>query len=209
MSFLLLIAAYFIAFLFVLYGLWMLLPRLHGLPWVPTRKTRIRKGLEMAKLQPDELLYDLGAGDGRVLFLAAEEFGARAIGIEAAWMQYIYTLGRIFLNGQQAKIGVRRENFYQADVSNADVVFAFFTSREVAKIQEHLKNQMKPGSRLVAVSADFPLWKPVDFYEQELIFVYEMPPQEGGLIAYLAEQEEGTPFLEKNFLFFTKTVGFL
>lgn len=189
MSFLLLIAAYFIAFLFILYGLWMFLPHLYGLPWVPTKKARIRKGLEMAKLQSGELLYDLGAGDGRVLFLAAEEFGARAIGIEAAWMQYLYTLGRIFLKGQQAQIRVRRENFYQANLSDADVVFAFFTSREVSKIQDHLQKEMKPGSRLVAVSADFPLWKPVDFFEQELIFIYEMPPQEGGLMAYLAERE--------------------
>ena len=45
-------------------GLWLIFPALFGLPWIPTREVRIRRALELAKLQPDELLYDLGAGDG-------------------------------------------------------------------------------------------------------------------------------------------------
>ena len=188
MNLFLLIGAYLLAFFLILCGLWMIVPYFYGLPWLPTSMARIRKGLEMAKLQPGETLYDLGAGDGRVLFMAAEEFGARAIGIEAAWMQYLYILGRIFLSSRQAQIRVRRESFYPTDLSDADVVFAFFTSKQVLMIQDRLAENLKPGARLIAISADFPAWKPIDFDREELIFVYEMPPQEGGLAAYLAEQ---------------------
>ena len=43
-------------------GLWLIVPALYRLPWIPTREKRIRRALELAKLQPDEMLYDLGAG---------------------------------------------------------------------------------------------------------------------------------------------------
>ena len=180
---------YLIAILSLFYGLWMVIPFFYGLPWVPTARDRARRALEMAKLAPDELLYDLGAGDGRILFIAEAEFGARAIGIEASFLQYLFIKARIFFKGKQAKIHARRENFYHAELRDADVVFAFLTSGEVIRIQEKLEKELKPGSRVVAVSADFPAWKPIAFDEGYLLFLYEMPPQKGGLAAYFAEKE--------------------
>src|SRR4030067_279165 len=73
--------------LFILALLWILVPALYGLPPVPTKPERIRKALQLANLQPDEVLYDLGAGDGRVLLIAAREFGAKAVGIEVGPIQ--------------------------------------------------------------------------------------------------------------------------
>ena len=55
--------------LLLVLGLWILVPSLYGLPWIPTREKRIRRALDLAKLQPGETLYDLGAGDGRVLLM--------------------------------------------------------------------------------------------------------------------------------------------
>ena len=191
------IILYIIAILSLIYGLWMIIPFFYGLPWIPTKKDRIRRALEMIDLQPDELLYDLGAGDGRVLFMAEEEFGARAVGIEASFLQYLFIKARIFFSGKQAKtrtepcrsVKARRENFYQSDFSDADVVFAFLTSKEVILLQEKMEKELKAGARVIAVSADFPDWKPDKFDESYLLFSYEMPPQKGGLVAYLAEQE--------------------
>ncbi|MBN1454167.1 MAG: class I SAM-dependent methyltransferase [Anaerolineales bacterium] len=71
----------------MLNGLWLIVPALYGVPWVPTREKRIREALQLAKLQPGENLYDLGAGDGRVLLIAVREFGASAVGIEIGPVQ--------------------------------------------------------------------------------------------------------------------------
>ena len=60
--------------------------------------------------------------------------------------------------------------------------------QEVTKLAEHLDKQMKPGSRLVSISADFPEWEPSAFDERELIFVYEMPPKPGSLTSYLLKK---------------------
>src|SRR5688572_3351543 len=59
----------FFLLLFVLALLWILVPAFYGLPSVPTKPDRVRKALKLVSLQPDEVLYDLGAGDGRVLLI--------------------------------------------------------------------------------------------------------------------------------------------
>ena len=181
---------YIAAIISLLYGLWTIVPFFYGLPWVPTAHDRVRRALEMVDLRPDELLYDLGAGDGRIILMAAEEFGARAIGIEASPLQYAFTWLRIYFSGIKEKVSVRRENFYRANFSDADVVFAYLTSDQAIRLQDDLADQLKPGARVVAVAFDFPDWKPNEFDERHLLFSYTMPPQKGGMAAYFAEKEE-------------------
>lgn len=177
--------------LFVLILLWVLIPAFYGLPLVSTRLERIRRALELVNLQPDETLYDLGAGDGRVLFLAAREFGAKAIGIEIGPVQCMLIWLRALAGGMRDRVQIRWANFYKADLHEADVIFVYATSREVEKLAPHLKAQMKRGSRLISISADFPGWEPTVVDQHELIFVYEMPPEEGSITSYLLKADTG------------------
>lgn len=179
--------------LFMIGLLWIVVPMFYGPPSVPTRESRIRKALQMANLQPNETLYDLGAGDGRVLLLAAREFKAKAVGIEIGPVQSALIYLRAAASGFGEKIRVKWENYLQADLKEADVVFLYATSREVAKLAAFLPTAMKPGARLVSISADFPEWEPSAFDEQELIFVYEMPPKPGGLTTYLLKNAGNSP----------------
>lgn len=174
--------------LFVLIFLWILIPALYGLPPVPTKPERIRKALKLADLRPQETLYDLGAGDGRVLFIAAREFGARAVGIEVGPIQCILIWLRINANNLENQIQIKWENFYKADLRKADVVFIYATSTEITKLAPHLESQMKQGARLVSISADFPEWEPSVVDEYELIFVYNMPPKKGSMMSYMLKK---------------------
>lgn len=173
---------------FVLILLWILVPVLYGLPVVLSRPSRIRAALELAKLQPDETLYDLGAGDGRVLLIAAQEFAAKAVGIEIGPVQYAWIRLRVTAAGLGERIRVRWGDFYKADLREADVVYVYATSREVAKLAAHLEAQLKPGARILAVSADFPEWEPVAVNDRALVFLYEMPPGRGNLTSFLMKQ---------------------
>jgi len=155
-------------------GLWLLIPALYGVPWVPTREKRIRKALELVELQPGETLYDLGAGDGRVLILAAKEFGAQAIGVEIGPVQCALGWLRSWLSGSRQKVRIRCGNFYRTDVSEADVVFVYLTSTQTSRLQEKLVRELKPGARVVSIAADFSDWKPSIVDREMLIFVYEM-----------------------------------
>ena len=172
--------------LFILILLWVLIPALYGLPPVPTKPGRIRKALQLANLQPNEMLYDLGAGDGRVLLIAAREFGAKATGIEVGPIQCVLIWLRVISGRLGNQIQVRWANFYKADLRQADVVYVYATSTEVVKLAPHLEKQMKKGARVVSISADFPEWEPHTFDNNGLIFVYEMPPTKGNLGTYLA-----------------------
>jgi hypothetical protein len=175
--------------LFILLLLWILIPALYGLPPVSTKPERIRKALKLANLRPDETLYDLGAGDGRVLLLAAREFGSKAVGIEVGPVQCALIWLRATASGFGSQIRVKWENFYKAELHEADVVFVYATSTEVRKLAPHLEQQMKQGARLVSISADFPEWEPSAFDDRDLIFIYEMPPAKGNLVSYLMRQE--------------------
>jgi len=175
----------FFVLLFIIGLLWILVPALYGLPPVPTNQERIRKALKLANLQPNETLYDLGAGDGRVLLIAAREFNAQAVGIEIGPIQCALIYLRAAAGGFGTKIQVKWGNYLKADLSQADVVFLYATSKEVLRVASYLEKQMKPGSRLVSISADFPEWEPSIIDERELIFVYNMPPKPGSLTTYM------------------------
>ena len=178
----------FLIILFFVALLWILIPALYGLPPVPSKPERIRKALTLARLQANEVLYDLGAGDGRVLLITARDFGAKAVGIEIGPIQCALIWLRAVASGFGNQIQVRWANFYKADLGEADVVFVYATSKEVLKLAAHLEKRMKPGARLVSISADFPEWEPQEFDNRDLIFVYKMPPTKGNLGTYLAQR---------------------
>jgi hypothetical protein len=174
--------------LFALTLLWILVPALYGLPSKPTKLDRIRKALRLVDLKPGEVLYDLGAGDGRVLLIAAKEFGAKAIGFEVGPVQCLLVWLRIVMGGLGQRVQIKLQNFYKADLNGADVVFIYATLQELMKLAPHLEKQMKPGTRLVSISADFPEWEPSVFDEESLIFVYDMPPTEGSMTTYMLKR---------------------
>jgi len=162
--------------LLLISGLWLVIPALYGVPWVPTREKRIRRALELVELQPGETLYDLGAGDGRVLIMAANEFGAQAVGIEIGPVQCAVGWLRCWISGSRRRVRIGCGNFYRADVAEADVVFVYLTSAQTSRLQDKLARELKPGARVVSIAADFPDWQPSKVDREMLIFVYEMPP---------------------------------
>jgi len=146
--------------------------------------------LKLVNLQRDETLYDLGAGDGRVLLIAAREFNAKAIGIEIGPVQCALIWLRTIASGFGNHIQIKWGNYLKVDLSQADVVFLYATSKEVLKVAAYLEKQMKPSSRLVSISADFPEWEPTSVDDRELIFVYTMPPKPGSLTTYMLKNSK-------------------
>ena len=164
----------FFAVIFLLIAaLYILVPPFFGPPSVPTRHDRIRKALQLAKLQPNEVLYDLGAGDGRVLVIAAKEFGAQAVGVEIGPVQCAISWGNAFRNGIGSKVKVEMANFYHTNLGRADVVFAYLTSDQAGRLQEKLKEELKKGARVVTISFNLPDWEPAYLDRENLIFLYE------------------------------------
>lgn len=130
--------------------------------WVPTAQTLVDKMLDMAKLTPNDLLYDLGSGDGRTVITAAKR-GARAFGIE-------YNPDMVELSRRNAqKEGVGDKAVFKhgdifapssvAEYTKATVVTLFLLPSLNVKLRPTLLD-MKPGTRVVANSFDMGDWKP-------------------------------------------------
>ena len=169
-------------------ALWIVIPSLTGLPWVPTRRARVRRALELAGVRPGETVYDLGAGDGRALIIAAREFEACGVGIEIEPVHCLVARANALIAGASGRISIRCGSFYRADLSDADVVFVYVTPRHAARLRSLLAHQLRAGARVVSIAADLPGWQPAAVDREHLIFLYRMPPEPGGLESFLAQQ---------------------
>lgn len=166
-------------------AMWTLIPRWHGIPPTLSRERWIRKALAQAQVQPDEVVVDLGAGDGRVLRIAAREFGARAVGYEVEPLHCaVGWLGALF-GGVLNRVSIRNKDLYQADLSQADVVFLYLNPTFVENLRQPLRQQLPPGARVVSLDFPFAGWEPSKVDIGYLIFTYHMPPKPGSLDTYL------------------------
>lgn len=150
----------------------LLLPALSGQPWVPAREERIRRALELAALKPGEKLYDLGSGDGRVLIAAVRDFGAWAVGVELSPLLCLLAWVKIRAQQLHPSISLGCGSYYQADIRDADVVYLYLTSGNANSLRQKLAGELKPGARVVSVSADLSGWQVELIDREELIFLY-------------------------------------
>jgi hypothetical protein len=180
--------------LILVLGLWMLIPILAGLPWRPTSPERTRQALTLAQVRPGEVVVDLGSGDGRLLIQAAQEFRARAVGIEISPLHCLFSLLSVRFHGVQDLVQVRLGNFYTAELGDADVVLAYITSAQVPRLRPHLEGQCSPGVRIVTIAYNMEGWEPLDIDTEHLLFLYQMPPKPGSVETFLAQQLKKTGF---------------
>jgi SAM-dependent methyltransferase len=170
---LIILFALFIIFI-CLYLLWVIIPALSGLPWIPTQTPRIRRALKLAQAAPGEIFYDLGSGDGRALILAAREFGVHATGIEISPLHCLFARVNALLQGVSHRVKIKWASYYKADFSDADIIFVYMTSREASRLRPRLENQLRPGVRVITISCEIGGWEPIKFNREELIFLYQV-----------------------------------
>jgi SAM-dependent methyltransferase len=128
----------------------------YGAPWVPTSMKMVHTMLTIAEVGPEDLLYDLGCGDGRVIVTAARRYGARAVGIEIDPLRYFWCRALISILGLNERVTILFGDFFSQDLSRADVVTCFLLQDTNNKLEEKLKRELKPGTRVVSNQFNFP-----------------------------------------------------
>ena len=147
----------------------------------PTPMHVVRAMLELADVGPQDVVYDLGSGDGRIPITAAREFGARGMGIEID--PALVTLAQA--NARQAGVGDKVEfklgDMYAADVRPATVVTLFLHPGPNLKLREKLRSDLPPGSRVVSYVWDMGSWTPSDVrrVDEHRIFLWRIPTRVG------------------------------
>ena len=151
---------YTLLILSLLYFLSAVGPLFFGAPWVPMPVAVARRMLQLAKVQPGETVYDLGSGDGRVLIVAAREFGASGVGVEIEPLRACLSLFTVYLLGLYPHARVLRANFYDVDLRDADVVTLYLLPKAAARLAPKLQRELKPGARVATLTYHLLDWAP-------------------------------------------------
>ena len=129
-------------------------------PYVVSPQTIVDRMLDMADLKPNETLYDLGSGDGRILITAVQRYRAKAVGVEISDSLVRSTNDRIKRLGLQNDARVIHADMLQVDLSPADVVTMYLATDSNEIIRPNLEKYLKPGARVVSHDYAVPGWKP-------------------------------------------------
>jgi hypothetical protein len=127
-------------------------------PYVPTPTAVVDKMLEMAKVKKDDVLYDLGSGDGRIVITAAQKYGARGIG-------YDLNPQRIKESNEYAqkarvtdRVRFAQQDLFTVDLGEATVVTLYLLPEVNLKLRPKLLKELKPGTRVVSHNYDMGDW---------------------------------------------------
>ncbi len=145
-------------------------------PFARTPDENINKMLAELKRQnipPGSRLYDLGCGNGRVLF-EAEKHGYKSVGYELSLYQYLRGLIKKKLN--RSKVKIIRKDFMRQDISDADVIFTFLVGGVMSRVGEKLKNNLKKGTIVISYGFTIAGWKPDKVLETKpsLTYIYRI-----------------------------------
>jgi len=134
-------------------------------PYVPTPFGVIREMLKIADLKEDEILMDLGCGDGRVLVIAAKEFKAYAIGIELRKDLVDKAVNNIKRNKVEEKVFIINGSFFEISLSPANVIFLYLLTSVNEKLKPKIKAEVDKGTRIVSHDFEITGWKPYKIEE--------------------------------------------
>lgn len=117
--------------------------------------------LRLARVDRYDLVVDLGSGDGRIVIMAAERFGAQAIGIELDPALAASSRRAVAERGLEEKVKIMEANFLDVDLSHATVVTTYLPEDTLGLLKPHLEEFLRPGTRGVAHQYGVPAWTPV------------------------------------------------
>jgi len=128
-----------------------------AISWVPMWSKDLERFLKLANIKPGDKVYDLGCGDGKLLFAAAGR-GAKAEGFEISFLPYIIAKVRQLF--EKNKVSIKFRDFWLVNLKDANVVFFFLIPRIYPKLKEKLQRELKPGTKVIAYVWPFTDWEP-------------------------------------------------
>ena len=129
-------------------------------PFVPTPQEVVDRMLELAQVSQDDILYDLGSGDGRIVITAAKRYKVKAVGFEIDPALVKSSQRSIKEAGVDALAEIREQDIRTVDLSPASVVTMYLYPGANLRLRAAIMRQLKPGSRVVSHDFSMGDWKP-------------------------------------------------
>ena len=148
-------------------------------PFVASPPNVVEKMLELAQIKPGETLYDLGCGDARIVMMAAQKYGAKAVGIELDDGRFNDCAKRVKEAGLDSRVKIVHANATEVNLKEADVVTLYLLTSANERLRPNLERDLKPGARVVSHDFSMPGWKPArteeirETWGSHTIYVYK------------------------------------
>jgi trans-aconitate methyltransferase len=128
-------------------------------PFVPTRQELVEQMLKLAGVKSSDTVYDLGCGDGRIVIMAAQKFGAHAVGVDIDPERIKEANENAKKAGVGDKVKFVQGNLFDADIHAATVVTLYLLPDVNLRLRPRLLKELKPGTRVVSHSFSMGDWK--------------------------------------------------
>jgi len=130
-------------------------------PFVPSPQRVVGTMLRLADVKKDDVLYDLGSGDGRIVITAAKRYGARAIGFEIDDALIAESRENARKEGVSHLVEFRKQDAMTVDLSPATVVTLYLLPESNMALRPRILSQLRPGARVVSHDYHMDDWPPV------------------------------------------------
>jgi 16S rRNA G966 N2-methylase RsmD len=131
-------------------------------PFIPTPPDVMAGFFELAPVTGSDVVYDLGCGDGRLLFYALDRGAGRAVGVEMKPEAIKVAREIIENNGFEGRVTILESDMLEVNLQDATVVVCYLTAGALEAIKPKLEKELKPGTRVVTEMYPLPGWKPND-----------------------------------------------
>jgi SAM-dependent methyltransferase len=141
-------------------------------PFVESPQPVVDKMLELAGVTEDDVVYDLGSGDGRIPITAARDYGARGVGIEIKPHLVEEARRNAEKAGVADRVTFREGDLFEADISEATVVTIYLLPSVNVRLRPKLFRELEPGTRVVSHDFDMNQWEPDTTWQSDGETVY-------------------------------------
>ena len=132
---------------------------------MPTPENVVAKMLQLAKVVPDDVVYDLGSGDGRIVIAAARRHGARGVGVDIDPLRVKEARANARKAGVAARVKFQEGDLFKADIGKASVVTLYLLPTLNLRLRPKLLAELRAGTRIVSYGFDMGDWKPAAAHE--------------------------------------------
>ena len=129
-------------------------------PYVPTPQPVVDEMLRLAAVTKNDVIYDLGSGDGRIVITAAKKYGARGVGVDIDPERVKEANANAVTAEVTDRVKFLQQDLFETDLKDASVVTLYLLPAVNLKLRPKLFSELKPGTRVVSHSFDMGDWKP-------------------------------------------------
>lgn len=151
-----------------------------GAGYQPTPRRAVAAMLRMAEVGPNDLVYDLGAGTGAIVFRAVRTYRARALAVEVEPIRVAILHLRRRFGPFADRIRIRWGNLFSIDFREASVVTCFLWPGAMERLRPKFESELRPGTRLVSHHHAVPGWEPTEFDPETKVYLYRWPDARAG-----------------------------